>query len=357
MGGHNGRGSLGTDRNTPVIDSGTLVRSRSRVHRPIGLAGSYINYEEIKKTLIYMGSRQRAALKKMGSQLPKISRPYRKKYETDGNKLKLAGMRVLAVYWDLCGGWSHDTGKFDRYYDEWCKRLILLELANEKWEALIRAWGIGFAAYFLLLSRASFKELKKECEELPPLLEKLKKELKKAQREVTEAEVQRVINVTLTVTSLALGPVGAIRTLLVRSAVFTGGSMAADAMLGPDKFNALASLNTELGNAIGSYEKLSSVTQNFASAASGLITLKFDTDEIGHAEAIVRRLRGLTEAVSKRLRWAQELMKRSLPELKKLNRSLPKVISAYKEATREATEADRDYQNLYRTLPRKQTWK
>jgi hypothetical protein len=282
----------------------------------------------------------------MNSQLSAISGEFKKQCQDDILRVTTCRKKVEFEFGKLKSGEKRDDTDFLRLWNAYTNALVALEAANLRWDTALSATRIGMALAIELFQLRFINGLKNAYETLPGELEKLNAVLKRAKGQVAEAKLQTAFNVALSAAALTLGPVGTVGELLLQAAIFTSTSAAADAALGPERFNAIGDLNTAVGNVVGSSAKLSEALQLFGAIGSTLVTFKFDTDELAHAKQIVVEVQKQLSVVSNLLIRVRDALKDLLPKLSALKSSLEKLIEAYKEATSNRDAFSREYQRV-----------
>lgn len=293
-----------------------------------------------------------AALRKMKAQLPKIPRDEQSNYKEDGHYLIKARAAFRAEIKKIKDGKSTDMGKAAKLYDTFLLNMWALQKANKKWEALIGLKIITAGAMLPAMAIAWINKLAGSIPRLQKELKELKRLFEKAKGQVREAKWQRAINLGLTAISFALGPVG----MLGRASVALGGIGASalnDALLGPDKLNAIGTVNTATGDIAGVHPKLSKAGQKLAGAATAIVSYKFDSDEVENAEKIAKEIEKRLKSVRYQLIYIHKTLKRELPKLLKYKVMLLQLQKKARKAVREAEDADRQYRYLINAIEKK----
>ncbi len=112
----------------------------------------------------------------------------------------------------------------------------------------------------------------------------------------------------------AAAPVSLAGTVGLAAASFTVHTII-DASLGPSRGSAIGSLNQAAGDVIGIPQSIGKPFAKFGGAASGVLALGLDLDEIGDAKAIVR---GLQDKIRRVQKLCAEAAKTAASDAKKL---------------------------------------
>lgn len=161
--------------------------------------------------------------------------------------------------------------------------------ANVRHEAMVAS---GFALMVVKLSEvmiAWIKSLPKQCEKSRKKLLALEKTLKKAQKDVSGAEIQRQLNLLISAVALCLAPVSLGASIAVAAGGFVA-QTAIDAALGPGKPGLEGTYYTAVGNAAGIGDVMGKAGARLSGVAAAIGTLKLDTDEVAQAKAIWQKV-------------------------------------------------------------------
>ena len=228
-------------------------------------------------------------------------------------------------------------------------KMGMLEEANAMYSAYLAA-GVGQLVTAYVDGFIKWLQgLGVEATELVDTLKKLEKMVKKAEREVTEAKAQRILNVLVTVVSLALGPTGT----LARVAVALGGMTVhslIDAGLGPSKGSGLGALNTGVGEITGVHAKIDSAGKKFLGAASAVLTLKMDGDEIDQAERQLRELQKVLQKAVNRFERVLRLLKSNMPKFQKAHVDLKRAAAGVESAKLRGRVAEKNLKHFKKEL-------
>lgn len=223
-------------------------------------------------------------------------------------------------------------------YRDYALKLGVLEEQNVRFEAYVQYNVASQWADFIAFVIEIHKVIRKQAELLVAELQDLDKQLKEAKSDVTEAEVQRAVNVVLTAVSLLMPQVGLAAGIGIAAATLTV-QIAMDEALGPGKPGAMGIANSAAGDIVGLPSKIKPAFTKFGGAASGLITLKMDSDEVDDARKIVddikERLRAIVKKLENFMRFLEDYSTRAANTQKLLEKTL-KQASAAAEAYRSA---------------------
>jgi hypothetical protein len=203
--------------------------------------------------------------------------------------------------------------------------------------AYVEAQVAQFAADFIALLIELVKSIRQRCAELLKELQALDAVLKKAKKEVKEAEAQRVINLAITAVSLCIPAVGLGAGIAIAATTFTV-QIVVDASLGPGKPGVLGTVNTAAGDVIGLPKQIKPKFAKMGSVASAIYTLKLDNDEIDEAKSIV-------EDIKKRVRAVQKTIDMFEPFVVGGAAQLEKMQSAFEAALKEAQGKAKAYKD------------
>ncbi|TDE40978.1 hypothetical protein [Antarcticimicrobium sediminis] len=266
-------------------------------------------------------------------------------YKADYTRLDKCQGDFNAAWNKVVFGKAKDSKDLIKTYSKYVLALTVLEEANSKHEAMMTAGFAALAATLLSLLADWIKEMHKRCKALEKELTALHKLLKKAKNEVTEAKWQTGLNVAVTAVSFCLGPVswGA------RIGVALGGVVVhsvIDGALGPSSGSPLGTANTVAGESVDLADKLSKGSRKLTGAASAVISLKMDTDEIGQAEKIVKEVRKRLNAVATeydRLARATATWK---TDIAKVEKQADAALSAYRSQVKKYKSHEKERQGL-----------
>jgi hypothetical protein len=269
-------------------------------------------------------------------------------YKADFLRMDKARSAFNAEFNKAVGGGS-DSGKLLAVYERYLISLSALEAQNERFQALADARVAtlckAVAAFILLmLSNGRKRVVTLEAE-----LKLLSGELKKAEKAVEGAKLQRTINTCISAVTLLAGPT----TVLARVLVAGGGvtaQLAVDYALGSSKGSAEGATVTVLGGAAEGIDKLGTAGKKFVSAAASVVSFKFDTDEIGEAEAAMKKV---VTKLEKTVALYEDLIGVLEPLGKKaqtLRNGLHKASKAAKDALERGADARNDYADMKKLL-------
>lgn len=232
-----------------------------------------------------------------------------------------------------------------------CRRyvaaLVTLEEMNARHGAFVEARVAEFAAAFAADYIRRSTALRRRFQETLQALEGLRDALNRASSSVEEAELQRNINVVLTVVTALIPEVGIPARIAIATASVLG-QVLLDEALGPTGATGSGTATNAVGSFSGFLPTASRLIPRFVGAAANVISFSSDTDEIAAAQRIVRdieaRLNGLM---------------RSLPELERQVRAdtgdMDTARALYEGAARRARSlatAYRSSEGEYRALLR-----
>lgn len=274
-------------------------------------------------------------------------------YKGDYARLDRCWGNFNAAWNKVVFGKAKNNKELIKTYTKYVLALEILEASNIKHEAVMES---GLAVFIAALHGLVIKIIgvkKKRLEALRKELEDLLALLKQAEREVTEAKAQLVLNVAVTAVSFCLGPVG----WGARIGVALGGMAVhtiIDASLGPSSGSIEGSVNTVAGESVELVDKLSKGGKKLGGAASAVLTLGLDVGEIGEADAIVRKIQKKIPVVVKQY---EKLTKESATwarDIEKSKKGFATALKAYKTAANKGAKAVRSRQELMKEF---KSWK
>lgn len=223
-------------------------------------------------------------------------------------------------------------------YKNYVLALTALEESNVVWGAYVEARVAYFTAGFIALMVELVKAIRKRFGELLKELQELETLLKKAKKEVKEAEAQRVINLAITAVSLCIPAVGLGAGIAIAATTFTV-QMVVDASLGPGDPGLLGTVNTAAGDVIGLPKQIKPKFAKMGSVASALYTLKLDNDEIDDAKKIVQKVKDRMKSIEKTMKTLEPFVAGGAVQLAKMQAAFDKALKdaqskakAYKSA-------------------------
>ena len=160
-------------------------------------------------------------------------------------------------------------------------------------------------------------------------LEGLNVALKKAEKDVREAKLKRVLNFAVSAVTLLIAPEEALVAWMVASGAITT-HLILDQTLGHPSLK--GTVVTELSDGVEFVEKFKNAAKKFVGVAGAVITLKLDSDEVGEAKKIVKELQDKFKSTLKTL---QRLLSGLVP----LERDLPWMEARLKALRQEVEKA------------------
>jgi hypothetical protein len=210
-------------------------------------------------------------------------------------------------------------------YQAYVIALIVLEEDNVVIGAFIEAKVAEFAAALIAFMIEVIKAIQKRFADLLKELQDLQQMLQKAKKNVKGAEAQRVINVAITAVSLCIPAVGLGAGIAIAATTFTV-QMVVDASLGPGNPSVIGTINTAAGDVVGLPKAIKPPFAKLGGAASGLITLKMDTDEIADAKKIVQQIQAKMKSVQSTIKTLEPWVSNSAVKLDNLHIAFEKAL-------------------------------
>ena len=271
-----------------------------------------------------------------------------KEYKADAARLDKARGEFNGQ-WNKAVAGSGDQAKLLAAYERYVVSLGVLEAQNERFQALADARLATIAGAVVALLLQMLANGQKKVAELEKELKALSADLKKAEKEVEEAKLQRAINTAISGVTLLLGPTGVLARVLLAGGSVTA-QLVVDYALGSSKGGAASGSVTVLGGASEGVEKLGKAGRKFVSAGAALVSFKFDSDEIGEAEAIVTKVKTKTEATIRLYERLMELLEPLAKNARTLKAGLDKAAKAATAARHKEAEARDDVDEMRELL-------
>jgi len=269
-------------------------------------------------------------------------------YKADFLRMDKARSAFNTEFNKAVGGGS-DSARLLAVYERYLISLSALEAQNERFQALADARVATLCKAVAALLLQMLANGRKKVVALEAELKALSGDLKKAEKAVAGAKLQRTINTCISAVTLLAGPT----TLLARVLVAGGGvtaQLAVDYALGSSKGSAEGATVTVLGGASEGVDKLGKVGKKFVSAAASVVSFKFDSDEIGEAEAAMKKV---VAKLEKTVALYEDLIGVLEPLGKKartLQAGLAKASAAAKDALQRGVDARNDYAEMKKLL-------
>lgn len=238
----------------------------------------------------------------------------------------------------VVAGKAKDGSAAMKAYQTYVIALTVLEEDNVVIGAFIEAKVAQFTAAFLAFLIEVLKAIQKRFADLLSQLRELEALLKKAKKDVKGAEAQRVINLAITAVSLCIPAVGLGAGIAIAATTFTV-QMIVDASLGPGNPSVVGVVNTAAGDVVGLPKSIKPPFAKLGGAASGLITLKLDNDEIADAKKIVQKIQTQIKAIQSSMKTLEPWVANNATRLEALHQAFAKALEqaqskakAYKSA-------------------------
>lgn len=246
-------------------------------------------------------------------------------YKSDGTDLDKAWGNFNLEVNKITFGKARDGKAAMSAYSKYIITLEILEEQNVRYSAYIASKVAELVAAFLKVLIDVAKRMREEFKALLAELKELEALLKKAKKDVTGAEAQRIINVGITVVSLCIPAVGLGTGIAIAVTTFTVQTVL-DSALGPGSPSALGTLNTAAGDAIGLPKQIKPKFAKLGGGLSGLITLKMDSDEVAEAERIVAEVQKRCKDVMKRLDTIDRYLSRDIADVEKAEKAMQAAL-------------------------------
>ena len=318
----------------------------------LATANELINSPVVQKYIENIDADAEAAPDEMNSNIGGMSdypSHFISEYKADGAALDSAWGDFNAAWNTIVVGQAKDGKAAIDAYTHYVLTLGVLEQQNVRFGAFVEYNVAGLAAAFIDFFMDFLKRARKDFEELHTELLELEKLLKKAKKEVKEAEAQRIINVAITAVSLCIPGVGLGARIGIAVGTFTV-QMALDAALGPGDPGALGTVNTAAGDAIGIPKQIKPKFAKLGNAASGILTFKLDSDEVAEAKKIVAKIKDRLTTINKILKRLEPLLENDTAKLEKLKEGFDKAVEQAKAAAAKYKSAENERLGLLKEL-------
>ena len=266
-------------------------------------------------------------------------------YKADSKRLDKCWGDFNAAWNKVVFGKAKSSKEIIQTYSKYVLALEILEQANVRHEAMMNAGFALLVAALLDLMVKWVEGLKKRLAALEKELKELLKMAEKAKKDVTGAKAQLALNVVVTGISFCLGPVG----WGARIGVAVGGivtHVVIDAALGPSQGSALGTVNTAAGESVELVDKLSKGSKKMAGAAAAVVTMKMDVDEIGQAEAIVKKIQKRLKAAAKEYDSLTRASKTWGGKIGTMKNQYDAALKAYESAAKKFKSSQRKREGL-----------
>ena len=248
-------------------------------------------------------------------------------YKSDGVDLDKAWGNFNLEVNKITFGKARDGKAAMSAYSKYIITLEILEQQNIRYSAYIAAKVAEFISALLKVLIDVAKRMREEFKALLAELKALEALLKKAKKDVTGAEAQRIINVGITVVSLCIPAVGLGTGIAIAVTTFTVQTVL-DSALGPGSPSAVGTLNTATGDVIGLPKQIKPKFAKLGGGLSGLITLKMDSDEVEEAERIVAEVQKRAKEVQSRLVTLDRFLSRDIADVEKAEKLMQSALVA-----------------------------
>jgi hypothetical protein len=318
----------------------------------LATANELINSPVVQKYIENIDADAEAALDEMNSNIGEMSdypSHFISEYKADGAALDSAWGDFNAAWNKIVVGQAKDGKAAIGAYTRYVLTLGVLEQQNVRFGAFVEYNVAGLAAAFAEFFMDFLKRARKNFEELHAELLELEKLLKKAKKEVKEAEAQRVINLAITAVSLCIPGVGLGARIGIAVGTFTV-QMALDAALGPGDPGALGTFNTAAGDAVSVPKSIKPKFAKLGSAATAVLTLKLDSDEVAEAKKIVTKIKERLGTIEKTMKTLERFLYDDAAKLEKLKDAFDKSVEQAKAAAAKYKSAENERLGLLKEL-------
>lgn len=206
-----------------------------------------------------------------------------------------------------------------------------LDAGNAMFTAYLDEGVAAKAGAMFTLLALLIKNQQKQIGELADDIEDIEKLLKKARKEVTEAQVQKGLNLALTAVSLCFPPLRGARAVYVALTI-AGTKLAADEFLGPSGPTQASAVKTAVTDYVGIADEVGKVGNTLMTVCSTVDTYTSDEKEVGKARKTV-------ELVKKKLAAAQKAHAAVIDRMANSDRDLMSMAVGLEKAVKAASSA------------------
>ena len=234
-------------------------------------------------------------------------------------------------------------------YSRYVLTLGVLEQTNAKFGSRVRAGAFTALAGLASIYEQQARRVQRQMAADLRFLQNLDRELRRARRELTEAEAQRVINVAITAVSLCITVSTFGVGLAVAGAIFTTQTVV-DAALGPSGPSLPGTANNATTNFLGLPGMMRPASARFAGAAGGVIGFSMDCDEVTLARSNIRRIRDMMAQYQRAAPRLDRMLKDAARRVELARALYEGAVRQARAEARSFRSADRERQGLLREL-------
>jgi len=254
-------------------------------------------------------------------------------------KLTRESQSVFHATWRaLVSGKSTNTALVDVAYADYGNCLAMLQMLNQRWEAMLAAdiykiaawWESSFIKWAKQM-QARVIPLQKELKELEALLKKLKR------RDMIESGLQAALDTALVVTMIMFPPARGIASV-VRAVGSSVASLSADALLGPSAPDLFVDGGSTVLSVAGSLETLTKYGGKL-SAAGTVISLGDSFLEMGESSKDVEKVSKLIKSIKQRILGIKKFHQKNAGNLFRLEQDLRRALKGMKKSYQAADDA------------------
>jgi len=252
-----------------------------------------------------------------------------------------------SVWKAMVAGKSTDTALVDVAYADYGDNLAMLQMLNQRWEAMLAAdiykTAAGWQSMFLKWAKqmqAQIGPLEKDLKKLEALLKKLKR------RDKIESSIQLAIDGAFIVTSLMFPPARGIQ-MMARAVGTSALSLTADAMLGPsapDLFVDGSSTVLSVGSSLDMLAK-HSVKLNVIGT---VMSVGDSLQELGQDSKDVEKAAVLIKGVKSRISSIKKFHKKNAGALFRLEQDLRRALKGMKKSYQAADDAKATFEAYWK---------
>lgn len=298
----------------------------------LAVAKKVISAPGFQRSLKDMDADTTAALAKMKKNLDSMSSyssAFAAEYKRDGKAADDAWSDFGDEVTKITFGKARDGRAAMAPCRKWMITFEILETQDARYAAFIDANVAGFLSLLLAKLHDVTKRLRSYAKALDNELVDLDKALRKAKKELSQAEYRRLINGAITVVSVLLPLTGGLGALAVAGTLSLQAGL--DYSPGSGKPSGFGIANTAMGDPPGlintAKQHVRPSVAKFPGISTGLITLYTDTNEIDEARRIVQDLQSRLISVQKSLALIDRFLATDAVHLTRLHDDAVKGIT------------------------------
>jgi DNA repair exonuclease SbcCD ATPase subunit len=254
-------------------------------------------------------------------------------------------------------GLATDSKQLIATYSRFVDALCMLEEQNDQFAAVRDSKLVEFATQFVGLMHLLKKSaLSIRFQAIEQELQDLRKRLERALDEVTEAKIQRGLNLVLNAITFAINPATATRRVLMACGTIAVSAII-DESLGPRGASVTATKHDTIGEIADANKKLKPAIRHLANSVPIIYELKMDSDEITKALGRVEKVRKRIKDANKEFADAARAMEYHARELNSVGKALDAAMRSVQSAKSRTSRNSREYDELAREFAEWEKWR